>query len=154
MILPRKLCPLMPSAGNNNGGVRLGRELRAWPSLHGSIDGTPRMGDASEAVTGGEGVKEQPCDQLCFLFQNHRELGEITVWPPREQRLLGFVLLSFLSRPIHSSPRTRCGLGFLWPPSISIIHTHPLPPSPSTVRLPPLARDSVSFLSSLALAPH
>lgn len=58
----------MPSAGDSNRGVRLTRELRAWPSHHGSIDGTPRMGDACEAVTGGEGVKEQPCDQLFAFF--------------------------------------------------------------------------------------
>lgn len=48
----------MPSAGNNNCGVWLGRALRAWPSHRGSVGGTPWMAEACESVTGVEGVQK------------------------------------------------------------------------------------------------
>uniref|UniRef100_A0A8D2F4B8 Uncharacterized protein n=1 Tax=Theropithecus gelada TaxID=9565 RepID=A0A8D2F4B8_THEGE len=63
-------------------------------------------------------------------FQNHREFGEITVWPPRKQRpvRICFIFSSSQINPQFSTdPLWFCASSV----PVLLLSTHPLFPSPS-----------------------
>uniref|UniRef100_A0A8D2AJZ5 Uncharacterized protein n=1 Tax=Sciurus vulgaris TaxID=55149 RepID=A0A8D2AJZ5_SCIVU len=66
-------------------------------------------------------------------FQNHREFGEITVWPPRKQRPISICFISFSSQISPQFPKDLLWFGASSVPALIFSIQHPSPFPPPTV---------------------